>query len=116
MAPVDKINPLEDLEEVPIDTDHPERTVKIGTHLEPTVRDQLIKFLQEHKATFAWSTDDMIGVDPNVISHKLNVDPTYRPVRQKRRKFAPERNQVINEEVEKLKKNGFVREVQYQIG
>ena len=113
MAPIDKIDALEDLEEVQIDPDHPDRAVKIGTYMGPEVRNQLIKFLQAHKTPFAWSTDDMVGVDPNVISHKFNVDPTYRPVRQKRRRFAPERNQVINEEVEKLKKNGFVREVHY---
>ena len=92
MAPIDKIDALEDLEEVQIDPDHPNRAVKIGTYLELEVRNQLIKFLQAHKTTFAWSTDDMVSVDPNVISHKLNVDLTYRPVRQKRRRFAPERN------------------------
>ncbi|KAJ9542342.1 hypothetical protein OSB04_028848 [Centaurea solstitialis] len=41
----------------------------------------------------------MVGIDPNVISHKLNVDPTFKPIKQKRRKFAPERNKVINDEV-----------------
>ena len=80
MAPIDKIDALEDLEEIQLDSNHPDQTVKIGTFMGPEVRNQLIKFLQEHKATFAWSTDDMIGVDSNVISHKLNVDPTYRPV------------------------------------
>ena len=113
MTLIDKIDALEDLEEIQIDSDHPDCAVKIGTYLGPEVRNQLIKFLRAHKTTFAWSTDDMVGVDPNVISHKLNVNSTYRPVRQKRRRFAPERNQVINEEVEKLKKNGFIWEVQY---
>ena len=80
MTPIDKIDALEDLKEIQVDSDHHDRVVKIGTYMEPEVRNELIEFLKGHKITFAWSTDEIIGVDPNVISHKLNVDPTYRPV------------------------------------
>ena len=58
----------------------------------------------------------MTGIDPSMMTHQLRVDPDYTPVRQKRRKFAPERNQVINEEVQKLLENGSIREVQYPEG
>ncbi|KAL0713405.1 hypothetical protein Bca4012_020383 [Brassica carinata] len=34
----------------------------------------------------------------------------YRPVRQKRRKFAPERDAIINEEIKNLLDAGFIRE------
>jgi hypothetical protein len=62
---------------------------------------------------FAWCHDDMPGIDPSVISHGLNVDLNYRPVKQKRRNFAPKRNQAIHEELERLLKDGFIREVDY---
>ncbi|XP_060972386.1 uncharacterized protein LOC133038302 [Cannabis sativa] len=55
----------------------------------------------------------MTGINPEIIVHRLQVDPNYPPKRQKRRKFAPERNQAINEEVQKLIENGFIKEVQY---
>ncbi|KAJ9544140.1 hypothetical protein OSB04_023847 [Centaurea solstitialis] len=55
---------------------------------------------KEHSDCFAWSHEDMVGIDPSVISHKLNVDPTFKPIKQRRRKFAPERNKVINDEVD----------------
>ncbi|XP_060969882.1 uncharacterized protein LOC133037084 [Cannabis sativa] len=55
----------------------------------------------------------MTGIDSNIIVHKLQVDPDYPPVRQKRRKFAPDRNKVINEEIQKLIDVGSVREVDY---
>ncbi|KAJ9542423.1 hypothetical protein OSB04_028929 [Centaurea solstitialis] len=55
----------------------------------------------------------MVGIDPSIISHKLNVDPTFKPIKQKRRKFAPERNKVINDEVDNLLKTGKIREVKY---
>ncbi|XP_062173536.1 uncharacterized protein LOC133878998 [Alnus glutinosa] len=55
----------------------------------------------------------MPGIDPSIIVHRLNADPSFRPVRQKRRTFAPERNQAVADEVSKLLVAGFVREVDY---
>jgi hypothetical protein len=55
----------------------------------------------------------MPGIDPSVIVHKLNVELRHRPVKQRRRTFAAERNQAIVEEVEKLLEAGFIREVDY---
>ena len=51
---------------------------------------------------FAWKLEDMGKVDPAVITHKLNVSPSFKPVKKKRRSFAPERQKAINEEVGKL--------------
>ena len=50
---------------------------------------------------------------PKVIEHKLNVNPEKKPVQQKRRAFAPERNQAITNEVNKLLVVGFICEVNY---
>ena len=55
----------------------------------------------------------MTGIDPEVVVHKLQVDPDHPPVKQKRRKFAPKLNKVINEEVQKLLDIGSVRGVPY---
>ena len=45
--------------------------------------------------------------------HRLQIDPSYPPVKEKRRKFTLERNRIINEEIQKLIDIGSVREVQY---
>ena len=55
----------------------------------------------------------MGGIDPTVITHRLNVNPSFKPVKQKRRSFAPERQKAINEEVCKLLQAGAIREVEY---
>ena len=55
----------------------------------------------------------MQGILAEVIVHHLNVNPECKPVRQKRRNFAPERQRVINEEVKKLLAAKFIREVHY---
>ena len=56
---------------------------------------------------FAWKQEDIGGVNPAVITHRLNVNPSFNPVKQKRRSFALERHKVINEEVGKLHANGI---------
>ncbi|KAL6312462.1 hypothetical protein AAG906_021678 [Vitis piasezkii] len=62
---------------------------------------------------FAWTHSDMKGIHPSIASHKLNVFPAARPVRQKIRRFHPDRQKVIRNEIDKLLEAGFVREVSY---
>ena len=55
----------------------------------------------------------MGGVDPAVITHRLNVNPFFKLVKKKRRSFSPKRQKAINEEVGKLLKAKAIREVEY---
>ena len=55
----------------------------------------------------------MVGIDPVVITHRLNVSPSFKPIKKKRRSLAPERQKSINEEVGKLLQAGVIREVEY---
>ncbi|KAI3758462.1 hypothetical protein L6452_06025 [Arctium lappa] len=101
------------LEAVVLNQDKPDQMVYIGSTLDPSFKKQLISFLQDHYDCFAWTHEDMVGIDPSIISHKLNIDPSFKPVQQKRRKFVPERNKIINDEVDNLLKTGKIREVKY---
>ena len=85
----------------------------LGSALNPNSREELQAFLREHKDVFAWSYEDMSGIDPVVMCHQLNVNPRHKPVIQKRKAFNLERYESINCEVEKLLKAGFIREVTY---
>ena len=55
----------------------------------------------------------MLGIDPNVITYHLNVSSFYKPVRKKKRVFAPKRDNVIKEEVQKLEATKFIKEIYY---
>ncbi|KAL5542865.1 hypothetical protein UlMin_010575 [Ulmus minor] len=55
----------------------------------------------------------MPGIDPNVIVHRLNIDPNFKPMKQKRRTFNAERYMAINTEVDKLLKAEFIEEANY---
>ena len=104
---------VEELESIKLDDQHPEHAVQIGLQLPRGLRYQLVSFLKEHKDIFAWSHEDMPGIDPSVIVHRLNVDPVHKPVIQKRRRFNPESYTAINKEVDKLLVVKFIREVHY---
>ncbi|KAL0405359.1 UNVERIFIED_CONTAM: Retrovirus-related Pol polyprotein from transposon gypsy [Sesamum latifolium] len=73
----------------------------------------MIEFLRKSVDLFAWSPSDFKGINPEVIVHRLNVDPMVRPIKQKKRSFGAERNRIIEEEVSKLMEAGYVSEVQY---
>uniref|UniRef100_A0A2N9GVB7 Reverse transcriptase domain-containing protein n=1 Tax=Fagus sylvatica TaxID=28930 RepID=A0A2N9GVB7_FAGSY len=107
--------PTEELEEIVLVEGLPneKRTTRIGTSMTEGVRDSIVRFLRENADIFAWSHADMPGISTKVVAHQLNVNPSIHPVKQKRRVFAPERNAAIMEEVDKLLKAGFIREVYY---
>jgi hypothetical protein len=105
--------PTEELEEIVLIECDEKQTTRIGTSMAKEIRASVVNFLRGNADVFAWSHDDMPGISTEVISHKLNVNPSTPPVRQKRWVFAPERNTAVMEEVDKLLKVGFIREVYY---
>ena len=60
------------------------KTTRIGSTLSPEMRTRLVQFLKENLDVFAWSHKDMPGISPNVIQHKVSVDPKMKTIQQKR--------------------------------
>ncbi|CAL2276707.1 unnamed protein product [Prunus armeniaca] len=82
-TPTPVAQPSEELETVILNEEFPDRWVKIGTNLGPDLQRQFIDFFRQQAEVFAWSYDDMPGISPDVISHKLSISPAHKPVRQK---------------------------------
>ena len=55
----------------------------------------------EFKEAFAWSYEDMPGIDTNIVQHCIPIDPAMKLVKQKLRRIKPEWTLKIKEEVEK---------------
>ena len=104
---------MEELEEVTLDDSRPERMTRVGTLASQTIRQALTTFLKENLDIFTWSHEDMPGIDPSVIVHRLNMSPSSSPIWQKKRVFTQERDKAIAEEVWKLLEANFIREVYY---
>ena len=79
---------VEELEEITIDESRPKRMTRMGTLASLLIRQALAAFLRMNQDVFAWSHEDMPGIDLSVIVHRLNVNPTSSPIRQKKRVFA----------------------------
>jgi hypothetical protein len=55
----------------------------------------------------------MSGIPREVIEHKLGIDPSYKPVKQKERRHTLERRETIRQEMNKLLEAGFIMPVNY---
>ena len=71
---------VEELEELTLDESRPEQTIRMGTLASQPMRQALTVFLKMNQDVFAWSHEDMPGIDPSVIVHRLNVNPTSSPI------------------------------------
>ena len=74
------VEPIEELEEITLDELRSERTTRIETLASQPIRQALATFLKMNQDVFAWSHDDMPGIDPSVIVHRLNVNPASLPI------------------------------------
>ena len=68
------------METVALVEDGTAKTTRIGATLSFEIRTRFIEFLKENLDVFTWSLEDMPGISPKIIQHKLNVDPERKPV------------------------------------
>jgi hypothetical protein len=73
----------------------------------------LLRFLFNNKDVFAWSANDLCGVNRDVIEHSVNLDPTIRPMKQKLRKISNEKAEGERNKVKRLMSAGVIKEVTY---
>ena len=74
---------IEALETVELAEGEANKTTEIGMMLSPEMKTRLIQFLKENLDVFASSHEDMPVIAPEVIQHKLNVNPERKPVKQR---------------------------------
>ena len=65
------------------------RELRIGSTLSIIEIDSLLQLLRSYLDVFAWSYEDMSGLDPFIIQHHLPLVPHARPVKQKLRRLHP---------------------------
>jgi hypothetical protein len=53
------------------------------------------------------------GISREVIKNKIGIDPSYKPIKQKERRYTPERQVTIRQEINKLLEARFIRQVDY---
>ncbi|XP_071901028.1 uncharacterized protein [Coffea arabica] len=103
----------DEIEEFPLREDRPDQALRIGVLLPSEEKEGLKALLRKYSQVFAWTVEDMPGIPTDLAVHHLNVDPRFKPVKQKKRSFAPERNEVIKKEVGKLLESKIIVEIYY---
>ena len=76
---------------------------------------EMLLFLLQNVNVFAWNPYEVPGVDPEFIVHKLNVDPSFPPKKQKPKRATKEHVDVVKLEVQRLKEARVIREIFFPI-
>ncbi|VFQ85179.1 unnamed protein product [Cuscuta campestris] len=91
----------------------PEQKVKIGKTLPCRLKEQLMGVLRSFRILFAWGPEDMPGVNPKIICHRLAVDPTHKLIKQKKCFLSSERREFVTKQVATLQSIGHIQGVRY---
>ena len=89
-------------------TEEDKREVKVGANLEPSVKERLIQLLHEYVEVFAWSYEDISGLDADIVVHRLPTKEDCPPVKQKVHRMRPDMSEKIKAEVMKQFNAGFL--------
>ena len=102
------MDPLEEME-----FNGPEKFTYVSSLFSNEEKAQLRLALLRNIDIFTWKHSYMVGISPTVASHKLNVLPTAKPVKQKVRWFHPNQHWIIQTEVDNLLAAKFISVVKY---
>ncbi|XP_072062043.1 uncharacterized protein [Arachis hypogaea] len=104
--------PEGDMEKLQIGPTKDEYTF-INRNLPYDLKEELSQLLKQNRNLFAFTPADMPGISPDLMSHRLAVDPKAKPVAQRRRKMSPDRAAEVKKQVKALLEANFIRELPY---
>src|SRR5262249_41216191 len=73
----------EPTKEINLGTEDDPKAVLISANLSPEEEAALVDVLKEYRDSFAWTYEDMPGLDSNLVEHHLPLKPGAKPVKQK---------------------------------
>ena len=107
----DRLEAREELRRVPLlDEEH---SMAVGTALAAAEAEIMHVALKKNVDMFAWMPADMLGVSPDVITHRLSIFKEARPISQKKRDLGNEKRLAAKEKAGKLLSVEFIREARY---
>ena len=96
-----------------VDEGKNEKPVKIGVNFLEDMKLELIALLKEFREIFAWSYQDMLGLDTEIVMHRIPVKLKCPPVQQALRRMKSKIILKIKKDVEKQLKAGFLTTITY---
>ena len=109
-----QIWPEEELKEINLGVElGSQKPIFINSQLTIQEKEQLVTLLKEYTDVFAWTYNEMLGLDPGLVVHALNVDPGVKPIIQPARVFHTDVETQITQEVKKLLVASFIKPIQH---
>ncbi|XP_016195761.1 uncharacterized protein LOC107636787 [Arachis ipaensis] len=93
--------------------DTEEKFTFVNRNLPHKLKEPLMEMIRANGDLFAWTPADMPGIDPQLMSHHLDVKAEAKPVAQRRRKMSQERAEEVARQTASLLEAGFIRELDY---
>jgi hypothetical protein len=76
--------------------------VIIASDLVDAQEEKLLDVLREHKEAIGWTIEDIKGISPLVVMHKIHLEENAKPSREPQRRLNPTMHEVVRAEVIKL--------------
>ena len=89
----------EEIELINLGTEDNKREIKVGAALEEGAKKKIFQLLREYPDIFAWTYEDMSGLDPQIVEHRIPTRPECHLVTQKLRRTCPDMALKIKGEV-----------------
>jgi hypothetical protein len=96
-----------ELEELNLGTREELHNVLVAKELDVDFKEQLTKVLREYKDVFAWSYDNMKGLNPTFYHHKIKLAKDAILVQQCQYRLNPNYAPKVKEEIDKLLRVDF---------
>ena len=107
-----KIEPMEPtFETLNLGNDENPCLIKIGSTLNEKEKKDLKELLIEFQKVFAWSYEDMPGIDLEIAQHHIDTHAHLVPIKKKLRRMRTKWLRKIKEEVTEQLKVGFIKPV-----
>jgi hypothetical protein len=82
--------------------------VIIASDLIDAQEEKLLGVLREHKEAIGWTIEDIKGISPSLVMHKIHLEDNSKPSREPQRRLNPAMQEVVRAEVIKLLDAGII--------
>jgi hypothetical protein len=82
--------------------------VIIASDLHAAQEERLLDVLRKHKEAIGWTIDDIKGISPSVVMHRIHLEEDAKPSREPQRRLNPSMQEVVRGEVIKLLDAGII--------
>jgi hypothetical protein len=82
--------------------------VIIASDLLAAQEEKLLDVLREHKEAIGWTIEDIKGISPSVVMHRIHLEEDAKPSREPQRRLNPAMQEVVRGEVIKLLDAGII--------